>query len=69
MKCPNCGKEFERRHGNQKYCCYKCGVLKWRRDNPERMKEIRRQCYLAHCTEYNLARKRLRVLGTSRKGG
>ena len=40
--CPACGAVFETRHGNQVYCCRKCGRAAWRARNAESIREYQR---------------------------
>lgn len=41
--CAFCGQEFTPNNGKQKCCCRKCNVKLWRKNNPEKAKELERR--------------------------
>lgn len=55
--CAHCGAKFESLRKNSKYCCNRCKVAAWRRQNPERVQEhiknyfLRREAHKA-CAIY-----------------
>ena len=46
MKCKECGKEFIRKSGNQKYCCKDCLVKHYRKSYiPKERKPFKKKCF------------------------
>lgn len=59
-KCAECGREFEPRRSDQRYCCEQCRNRAYRRDPEKRRRayEASRRYYEEH--RYELAEMRLR---------
>lgn len=61
MECKICGKEIEKTVHNKMYCSQNCGVIAWKRRNPEAMAKIQRRFRINSREKYNAVIRRYRA--------